>query len=94
VPVITLEGTSHASRVGASLLHAAGLSNLISHSPEDYVRIAAELAADRDRLVSMRGLMRERLEASPLRDEIEYTQRLESAYRKMWESWCNAAKRG
>ncbi len=93
VPVITLEGTSHASRVGASLVHAAGLSDLIGHSPEQYVRIAAELAADRDRLASLRASMRERLEASPLRDEINYTQRLESAYRQMWESWCNT-KRG
>jgi len=88
VPVITLEGTSHASRVGASLLHAAELSDLISHSPEEYVRIAVKLAADRDRLTSLRASMRARLEASPLRDEIDYTQRLETAYRKMWESWC------
>ena len=94
IPVITLEGTSHASRVGTSLLHAAGLSDLIGHSPGQYVQIAAQLAADRDRLASLRNSMRERLEASPLRDEIDYTRRLESAYRKMWESWCNAQKRG
>lgn len=93
VPVITLEGASHAARVGASLLHAVGLSELVGDSPEQYARIAAELAADRDRLASLRASMRARLEASPLRDEINYTQRLESAYRKMWESWCNE-KRG
>ena len=92
VPVVTLEGTSHASRVGTSLLHAAGLSELVGQSLEQYVRVAAELANDRDRLASLRASMRSRLEASPLRDEINYTQRLESAYRRMWESWCNMGK--
>jgi predicted O-linked N-acetylglucosamine transferase (SPINDLY family) len=92
VPVVTLESTSHASRVGASLMHAADLADLIGHSPEQYVRIAAELAADRARLAALRGSMRARLEASPLRDEMNYTRRLESAYRKMWESWCNAER--
>ena len=90
VPVVSLEGTSHAARVGASLLNAAELSDSIGHSSEEYVRIAAQLAADRDRLASLRASMRARLEASPLRDEINYTRRLESAYRVMWESWCNA----
>lgn len=89
VPVVTLEGTSHAARVGASLLHAAELNHLIGHSSEQYVRIAAKLAADRNRLASLRVSMRARLETSPLRDEIDYTRRLESAYRTMWESWCN-----
>ncbi|HEX5242399.1 MAG TPA: tetratricopeptide repeat protein [Tepidisphaeraceae bacterium] len=93
VPVITLKGASHASRVGTSLLHASELSDLIGDSPQEYVRIAADLAADRDRLASLRASMRSRLEASPLRDEINYTQRLESAYRKIWESWCSG-KRG
>jgi predicted O-linked N-acetylglucosamine transferase (SPINDLY family) len=90
VPVVSLEGTSHAARVGASLLNAAELSDSIGHSSEEYVRIAAQLAADRDRLASLRASKRARLEASPLRDEINYTRRLESAYRVMWESWCNA----
>ena len=37
VPVITLAGTLHAGRVGASLLHQLDLTDWIAHSPEEYV---------------------------------------------------------
>src|SRR6185436_1557077 len=41
VPVVALAGRHHASRVGASLLHAVGLPGLVADSPDEYVRIAA-----------------------------------------------------
>src|SRR5262249_20155817 len=44
VPVVSLCGRTHASRMGASILAAAGLDDLIARTPEDYVRIATELA--------------------------------------------------
>ena len=41
VPVITLSGESHASRVGKSLLSAVCLENLATDSREQYVATAA-----------------------------------------------------
>lgn len=46
VPVVTLKGESHRSRVGASLLHSAGLDDLIADDEAGFARAAA-LAADR-----------------------------------------------
>jgi predicted O-linked N-acetylglucosamine transferase (SPINDLY family) len=72
VPVVTLklgsEKSTHASRVGQSLLHAVGLSELIATSPDDYVRLASRLATDTDALAAFRASLRARVLASALCD--------------------------
>ncbi|MCL4221356.1 MAG: tetratricopeptide repeat protein [Phycisphaerales bacterium] len=88
VPVISLVGDRHAARVGSSLLHAVGLDDLMAHSPDDYVRIASSLAADRPRLALIRASLRDRMRSSPLCDAPRFTRNLEVAYRHMWARWC------
>lgn len=44
VPMITLKGNTHNSRLGASILHYGGLPNLITRSKEEYVDLAIEMA--------------------------------------------------
>ncbi len=68
VPVLSLAGRAHASRVGVSLLHQVGLADLSVTSPEAFAARAAELDADRPRLQSLRAGLRARLLASPLCD--------------------------
>src|SRR5207249_3107221 len=68
VPVVTLAGTTHAGRVGVSLLHAAGLGDLVGADTDAYVRIAAELAADRARLRGLRAILRDHVAKSVLCD--------------------------
>ncbi len=86
VPVVTLEGDRHASRVGSSLLHSVGLGELVARDAGDYVRIAAALAADRPRLAALREGMRERLRASPLMDERGFVSDLEGALLEAWQA--------
>lgn len=88
VPVVTLAGRVHASRVGCSLLHAAGLPELVAQTPEEFVKIAVELAKDPERLRTIREGMRDRLWKSPLIDMKSFTRRLEAAYRQVWREWC------
>jgi protein O-GlcNAc transferase len=90
VPVVTLAGPVHVSRVGVSLLHAAGLAELIAESPQEYARKAAELVADTGRLAALRGDLRERLRASRLTDAQRITASIEVAYRDMWRRFCAA----
>ena len=92
VPVVTLAGTTHAGRVGASLLGAVGLRELIAADRDDYVRIAVELASDRHRLAALRRELRGRMQRSPLMDAPGFCRRLEAAYRKMWQAWCEGAR--
>jgi len=88
VPVVTLAGQAHASRVGVSLLGAVGLDELIAANRQAYVRIAVGLAADSQRLANLRQSLRQRMLASPLMNGYAFARRLESAYRMMWENWC------
>jgi protein O-GlcNAc transferase len=84
VPVVTLVGSRVVGRAGLCQLMNLGLPELIATSPEQYVKIAAELAQDRPRLGQLRATLRERLRASPLMDAERFTRNLEAAYRKMW----------
>jgi predicted O-linked N-acetylglucosamine transferase (SPINDLY family) len=88
VPVVTLAGDAHASRVGASLMTVLGLSALIARSRDGYVRIAVSLANDLRRVEKLRMGMRERMAASPLMDGATFTRKLERAYEGMWDAWC------
>ena len=68
VPVVTLEGDTHISRVGASLLTNLGLPQLVAHNDEEFVRIAAGYAKDQASLVELRKGLRERFRHSPVMD--------------------------
>ncbi len=82
VPTVVRAGDRHAARVGVSLLTRVGLP-LIAASDDDYVALAAALAADRPRLASLRASLRARMAASSLCDAAAFTRGLERAYRRM-----------
>jgi predicted O-linked N-acetylglucosamine transferase (SPINDLY family) len=88
VPVITFEGRVHAARVGASLLSAAALPELITRTEDDYVALATSLAKDKPRLASYRDGMRERLTASPLLNAPLHAAGFYAALRDAWRTWC------
>lgn len=90
VPVITLAGQAHASRVGVTLLTNAGLPDLIATSQDDYIAIAAALAADRSRLSELRAGLRARVASSVLCDAPAYAHRLDGALREAWRRYCLA----
>jgi predicted O-linked N-acetylglucosamine transferase (SPINDLY family) len=87
VPVVTLAGQTHVSRVGVSLLNNAGLPELVAGSEDEYVRIAAELARNIERLAGYRANLRDQMRASRLLDAPSFARDLEGAFRQMWTSW-------
>jgi predicted O-linked N-acetylglucosamine transferase (SPINDLY family) len=88
VPVITLVGQTAVGRAGLSQLTNLGLPELIGGMPEDFVRIAVDLAGDLPRLGDLRATLRGRMEASPLMDVEGFARGIEAAYRSMWQRWC------
>lgn len=94
VPVLTLAGRTHVSRVGASLLENAGLGELVVDSRERYVRLALALAEDRARLRQWRAGLREQMARSALTDAARFTRNLEEAYWRMWRRWCEEQNAG
>ena len=90
VPVVSLAGNTHAGRVGASLLGAIGLGedagseSLVARTPEAYVNLAANLAADRDRLGQLHASLRQRMEDSKLMDRTHYRTQMVGAIGSLW----------
>jgi protein O-GlcNAc transferase len=89
VPVVTLMGESHASRVSASILTAIGRSDLIALTQEQYIELALGCAAEGKRSQQDRVAMRTQLAQSPVMDELDYTKKIESVFRDLWKSWCD-----
>ena len=83
VPVVTLLGDRHSSRVGASLLTRVGLEEMIAEDADGYIRRAADLAANQERRAALRATLRPAMQTSPLCDGAGFTRRLEAAYRQM-----------
>jgi len=88
VPVVTLKGHRHSARVGSSILTQIGLEELISSAEDEYVNISVGLAADFNRLATLRMNMRTRMRESPLCRTESFAEKVESAYRMMWQKWC------
>jgi protein O-GlcNAc transferase len=88
VPVVTRIGATAVGRGGLSQLVNLKLSELAAGSDEAFVRIAVELAADRQRLAALRQGLRQRMEHSPLMDGARFARNVEEAYRGMWRTWC------
>ena len=91
VPVVTFPGDRHAARVGASLLSAAGLDELVATDRDDYVGRAVALAGDPGCRRDLRATLRGRLAQAPLTDAGRLARTLEDAYREAWTAWCAEA---
>jgi predicted O-linked N-acetylglucosamine transferase (SPINDLY family) len=88
VPVVTLVGTTIVGRAGLCQAYNLGLVELVAQHPDEFVKIAVELAKDLPRLNSLRQELRARLANSPLMDAPRFTRDLEGLYREAWRRWC------
>lgn len=75
IPVISLRGQRRAGRLGASILHAAGLSEWTAGSVEEYAAIATKIGLSSD-LPTLRAKLRDRVTNSPLADTSGMAQEL------------------
>lgn len=94
VPVVTLAGDRHVGRIGASVMQAIGLMDLVARTPDDYISIASRLAGNLDELEQLRAGLRERMRRSRLCDGRQFTKNLETAYRDIWQKWCEKPAAG
>jgi len=79
VPVLTLKGHWHASRVGASILTNLGFDTLVASTPEHLLLLASSLSNNREDLIHLRAVLRNLLLKSPLCDAVAFTQSFETA---------------
>jgi protein O-GlcNAc transferase len=63
---------------------------LIADTPEQYIKIAADLANDLPRLSHLRSTLRDRMLQSPLMDAPRFARDMETIYRLVWQRWCES----
>jgi protein O-GlcNAc transferase len=85
VPVVTMAGDSHASRVGASILSRVGFGRLaVATDTEDYVRAAVAWSQDLGYLANLRGGgqagLRAKTRSGPLGDGARIARQMEEAF--------------
>ena len=83
LPVLTCTGTTFVSRIGASVLTAIGLPELVAGSPAEYETLAFDLATQPDKLDAIRRKLREHRLTYPLFDTPRFARNLENAYTQM-----------
>ena len=88
VPVITCPGETFASRHGLSYLSSLGMTETIARDQDEYVRLAVDLASDRQRLATLRVSLRPRMAASPLCDGRRHAAWLTQLLREVWREYC------
>ncbi|NUO47952.1 MAG: FkbM family methyltransferase [Polyangiaceae bacterium] len=86
VPVVTLAGKAHVERVGASMLDAVGLGDLVATSEDEYVDRAVRIAQDDARRRSLRGGLRQLMKSTPLGDPVRFARSLEACLREIVET--------
>ena len=85
LPVVTCKGKAFPARVAASLLHAVGMPELVTHKLQDYEALALSLATSPERLAQVRERLAANIPGAALFDTDLFRRRLESAYTTMWE---------
>ncbi|MGA1466031.1 MAG: tetratricopeptide repeat protein [Phycisphaerales bacterium] len=88
VPVVSRIGHVHRARVGKTILHAVGLTDLACEDDDSFVAAAAALAANGSRRETLRAGLRERMRVGPLCDGEAFARRFEGAIRHAWTCWC------
>jgi predicted O-linked N-acetylglucosamine transferase (SPINDLY family) len=83
VPVLTCAGEAYASRMAGSLLVAAGVPELVTHSLADYEKVALDLARNPAALATIRDKLSAQRER--LFDTARFCRHLEQAYLTMYE---------
>lgn len=92
LPVLSCLGNAFAARIGASLLNAVGLPELVARDSAEYVRRAAELATQPDVLKQLSARLVSQRNAAPLFDTPRFARNLERAYEAMWDVYAAGHK--
>lgn len=77
VPVLTQMGAHFVSRMGASIMTAAGLPEWVAKDDDDYVAVAQRMGSDRAGLLALKKGLRDRLQKSAAWDVAAHTRALE-----------------
>lgn len=84
VPMVTLSGNTFVSRMAGSMLHYAGLDELIAHDHTDYENLAVALSADPERLARIKAQMLNQRNPGGSFDMSHFTKEMERNYEEAY----------
>lgn len=85
VPVITVQGSTFASRVATSVLHACGLGHLAVQTTQEYELLAQDLAHAPQVMTKLKAHLGQVRTTAPLFDTVRFCRHLEAAYGEIWD---------
>jgi protein O-GlcNAc transferase len=83
VPTVVMQGQHFVSRMGASFMQAAGMSDWIAHDDDSYVELAVAHASRRDTLLNIKAGLRDRMRARDAWNPVKHTRAMEAAFKAM-----------
>ena len=89
LPFITLAGESFASRVGASILHSLGLSELIAKSIDEYIEKIIFYTKNFDKLEILKNQIRKQKKEGDFFNQKLFVNQLEEKYKNCVRSFKN-----
>ena len=90
VPVVTQIGTTHASRVGASILGQLGLQENVTNDPAEYHDRVIRLSQEKDFLESFRTHSRSLMWEKGLIDHQRFSKAFAHQIRQVWAEFCES----
>ncbi len=87
LPVLTCRGQTFAGRVGASLLGALGLPELITASFADYEALALKFVREPALLAQLKAKLARNRDTAPLFDTRRFARHIEAAYATMYRRY-------
>lgn len=87
LPVLTCPGHTMASRIGASMVRAAGLPELVAPDREAYEAMAFRLATQPGELAALREKLARTRTTSPMFDTARRVRELDYAFERMWQRY-------
>ncbi|MGO9037846.1 MAG: tetratricopeptide repeat protein [Steroidobacteraceae bacterium] len=85
LPVVAIRGGGFAARVSSSILHAAGLPDLVTNSLAEYEALILALCSEPGRLRALRRRIAASVPSSPLFDTAGFARAIEDCYAQMSE---------
>ncbi|MCE2662272.1 MAG: O-linked N-acetylglucosamine transferase, SPINDLY family protein [Microcystis sp. M53603_WE2] len=90
IPLVTKVGQQWSSRNSYTLMVNAGISEGIAWSDEEYIDWGIKLGKDENLRRKVIAKLDESRQTSPLWNARQFTKNVESAYRQMWQIYCES----
>jgi predicted O-linked N-acetylglucosamine transferase (SPINDLY family) len=90
VPIVSLFGDRSAHRGSSAILYASGLSELVTHSKEEYKTKIIKLASNPNQIIEYKNSIREKYLNSPATNMQEFSKDFFNTLKKLWDEKLNA----